>query len=142
MLLLLAGCNLFIVPTDGTYSAEVVDLESEPSCDDPWGLTLDGLRNVNATDVVVADDGESMVLDGTIDCDLFGLDFNCLLLEEEAVARADATFQNRVVIDGVWTSSYRFESDWEIVLACVGADCGDLSEDCVVTWTFDGELAG
>lgn len=140
--LLLAGCSLFIVPTDGTYAATVVDLEAEPSCDDPWALDLGGLRNVNATDVVVAEDGETMELDGTIDCDLFGLDFTCLLLEEDKVRGADATFQQRVVIDGVWTSSFRFESDWEIVFACVGADCGALSEDCVVTWEFDGEYAG
>ncbi|MDP2309405.1 MAG: hypothetical protein Q8P18_25515 [Pseudomonadota bacterium] len=140
MLLLLTGCTLFIDPTEGTYMATVQDFVAEDTCAGIWELDLEGLQSANATDVTLGEDGESMTLDGTIPCERFGLDFTCVFADEEKVRGSDATFQTRVTIDGEWISSFAFDSDWELSTSCLGADCGEYSESCLVSWTFDAGL--
>ncbi|MES2644550.1 MAG: hypothetical protein V4850_33995 [Myxococcota bacterium] len=139
MLLLLTGCTLFIEPTEGTYMATVENFVADDACVDVWELDLADLQSVNATDVTLSEDGESMTLDDTIECERFGLVFTCVLADEEPIRGRDATFQTRVTVDGEWISSYAFDSEWEISTTCLGADCEAYAEGCVVTWTFDGE---
>lgn len=140
MLLLLTGCSLFIAPTDGMYMATVEDFVASDACEDIWALDLDTLLSVNATDIALAEDGESMTLDDTIECELFGLVFTCVFADEENVRGLDASFETRVTVDGEWISSYAFDSEWELSASCIGADCDEYEENCVVTWTFDAEL--
>lgn len=141
MLLLLTGCSLFIEPTEGTYMATVEDFVASDACEAVWEIDLEELRIINATDVSLSDDGEGMTLDDTIACERFGLDFSCVLTDEEKIPARDATFETRVTVDGEWISSYAFDSDWELSATCLGAECEAYAESCVVTWTFDGDLA-
>lgn len=101
---------------------------------------MDAIRNVEVTEVELSKDGDSMELDDAIDCDLDGLSFECVLQQEEDVDGYDATLVSRVEVEGEWTSSKSFDSNWSLEASCRGSDCGDLSDNCVVTWTIEGEL--
>ncbi|MES2644081.1 MAG: hypothetical protein V4850_31635 [Myxococcota bacterium] len=140
MILLLTACSLFINPTEGTYDANVRNLDADSSCEDTWGLDVDALRDINATEVELSKDGDSMELDDEIECDLDGVSFDCFRRLEEDVEDYDATIETSIEITGDWTSSTSFESDWSMEVSCSGSSCGDLSDSCIVTWTIEGEL--
>ncbi|MDP2313586.1 MAG: hypothetical protein Q8P41_11820 [Pseudomonadota bacterium] len=137
LLIALAACT-FIQPTDGTYLGEVEGFTADAACEDVWGVDLAGLQAANATDVRIAEDGESMTLDGAVECTLFDTAFNCLQADEDRVPGAH--IETRVTIVGEWVASFAFNSDWELLASCDGEDCGALAESCAINWTFDPTL--
>ncbi len=138
-LLVLLGCAGIgaPVPEEGDYIVDSRITDVSDACLEVWQYSPEDNEELEV-EVEVSDDEIEFV--DYFSCEREGAAFDCEEREEQSADDFDALMVSELVLVGEFTSATTFEADFEWVLSCEGDDCGELSNDCVMEASWEGEL--